>query len=38
MVEKDITLLGFNLGGSLHHVPQALGLFRSVARFTNFYY
>jgi NADPH:quinone reductase-like Zn-dependent oxidoreductase len=31
MIEKDITLRGFNLGGSLHHVPQALSaLFKLV--------
>ena len=24
MIEKNITLRGFNLGGSLHQVPQAL--------------
>jgi NADPH:quinone reductase-like Zn-dependent oxidoreductase len=31
MIEKNITLRGFNLEGSLHHVPQALSaLFKLV--------
>jgi len=31
MIEKNISLIGFNLEGSLHHVPRALGeLFKFV--------
>jgi NADPH:quinone reductase-like Zn-dependent oxidoreductase len=32
MIEKNITLRGFNLEGSLQHVPRALGdLFKWIA-------
>jgi hypothetical protein len=30
MIEKNIILRGFNLGGSLYHIPQALALFKLV--------